>query len=524
YHNRAELTAERFIADPFSPKAGARMYRTGDRARWLDDGTIEYLGRLDFQVKLRGFRIEVGEIEAVLASDPAVRTCAVLLRNDPGIEARLVAYYVPEPGASTTPDALRARLDTLLPSYMVPWLYVPVESMPLSPSGKLDRKALPAPEGVLPRAAAVAPRNDIEARVLAIWEHVLNRKNIGVTERFNEVGGNSLAAVRVFARIEREFEQKLQLVTMLKHDTVEKIAVLLREPARVDAWSCIVPFETVADGVPVFCPHAQTGNVLIYQHFAKEIGAHHPVYGIEAYGNWGDQEPHESMDEMIRFYVDEIVKVRPHGPYIFMGGSLGGYIALELARAMRARGEEVRMLAMYDTVGTDYPRYSLFGRIAKFVKSHGGFPLWRVQSVFHSGKERLTPRLVYWNLRKTLRWWYENTRRDYLYWKYEDANPPRDFAMPANLTRVRLASRRMLRGYRAEPYPGKITYFRADIQPTGAIHDPVNGWSGLAEEFEVHPVPAGHTGGMSYPVVVGLSKTFLECAKRAAVEAHAHRG
>ncbi|MEP6732347.1 MAG: amino acid adenylation domain-containing protein [bacterium] len=514
YHRRPDLTAERFVADPFSRDTSARLYRTGDRARRLGDGTIEYLGRLDFQIKLRGFRIEVGEIEAALTGDDRVRECAVVLRTDPGIEPRLVAYYVPASEATASSAELRGRLELILPSYMVPWVYVPLDALPLSPSGKLDRKALPAPEGALAREEAVAPRDDTEAHVLRIWQEVLGRSNFGVKDRFNEIGGHSLAAVRLFSRIEKEFARKLQLVTILKHDTVEQLANLLRDPVAQDTWSCIVPFPSTATGIPIFCPHAQTGNVLIYQHFAKEVAEHHPVYGIQAYGNWGTQDPHESMEEMVDYYVAEILKVRPHGPYIFLGGSLGGYIALELAREMMNRGHEVRMVAMYDTVGPGYPRYTLSGRINKFVREHGGIPLWRLRRIFSADpKHGRSLRTIYWGLRSTARWWYTNTRRDYLYWKYEHHNPAYDFPMPANLTRVRLASRRMVARYTVRFFPGKITYFRARIQPEGSIHEPTNGWKGLSTELEIHGMPAGHTGGFSYPVVVELAAKILACLK-----------
>jgi amino acid adenylation domain-containing protein len=512
YYRRDELTAERYLPDPFSAEPSARMYRTGDRARWLADGTIEYLGRLDFQIKLRGFRIEVGEIEQVLASHPAVRECAVVLRNDEGIEPRLVAYYVSSGGSAVSSVELRERLEEQLPSYMVPWSYVSLAAMPLSPSGKLDRKALPAPEASSGPRVRIAPRDSVEERVLAIWKQVIGAREIGVTDRFNEVGGNSLAAVRVFSRIAAEFSTKLQLVTILKHDTVEQLAALLREPEQAEEWQCIIPFTTGAEGTPIFCAHAQTGNVLIYQHFAKEVAAHHPVYGIQAYGNWGTQDPHESIEEMVDFYVGEILKVRPQGPYIFFGGSLGGYLALALAHAMRDRGHEVQMIVMYDTAGPKYPKYTAWGSVVQFTRKHGGIPLWRLRNILKVDRdEDSTLRGIYRNLRSTARWWYENTRRDYLYWKYEKKNPPLDFPMPANLTRVRLASRRAVRGHVPRYYPGKITYFRAKHQPEGSIHDPTNGWGGWSEELEIHHVPTGHTQGMSYPVVIQLSKTFLEC-------------
>ncbi len=297
YHRRPELTAERFLTDPFANAPNARVYRTGDRARWLADGTLEYLGRLDFQVKLRGFRIEIGEIEAALAGVAGVRHAAVVLRSDPGTEPRLVAYSVPV-AAEIPAQVLREALGATLPSYMVPPVFVALATLPLSPSGKLDRKALPAPERDRSQPAATAPRDSVEARLLRIWQDVLGTKGIGVTDHFNDVGGNSLAAVRVFTRVAKEFGNQLQLAAMLSHDTIEQLAVLLREPADTTSWNCIVPFSTTGSGIPIFCLHAQTGYVLIYQHFAKAIAGHHPVYGIQAVGNWGTQEPQETVEEM----------------------------------------------------------------------------------------------------------------------------------------------------------------------------------------------------------------------------------
>jgi hypothetical protein len=232
YHRRPELTAERFVPDLFSTVPDARMYRTGDRARWLEDGTIEYLGRVDFQVKLRGFRVEVGEIEAALAAVDGVRDCVVVLRTDAGIEPRLVAYYVLAAGASLSAADLRTQLEQSLPSHMVPWLYVPLDVLPLVAIGENSTaRRFQRRRTLASRRETVAPRDEIEAHVLRIWEEVLGVTNIGVTDHFNEVGGHSLACrARVRAHLEG-----VRTKAPAHHDSEAQHSGAARKPAAQSA-------------------------------------------------------------------------------------------------------------------------------------------------------------------------------------------------------------------------------------------------------------------------------------------------
>ncbi|MGK4008334.1 non-ribosomal peptide synthase/polyketide synthase [Sorangium sp. So ce1036] len=227
YLNRPELTAERFIPDPFSPEAGARMYRTGDLARWREDGELEFLGRIDHQVKLRGFRIELGEIEAALAAHPSVRDCVVVAREDAPGDKRLVAYVVAAE-AQWAPGALREHLGATLPEYMVPSAFVRLAALPLSPSGKVDRKALPSPEAT--RGAAetsyVAPRTETERALVAIWEELLGVRPIGVRDNFFLLGGHSLLAVRIASAVRARLGLELSLATLLRNPTIEALGAL----------------------------------------------------------------------------------------------------------------------------------------------------------------------------------------------------------------------------------------------------------------------------------------------------------
>jgi amino acid adenylation domain-containing protein len=226
YLNRPELTAERFVDDPFAP---GRLYRTGDRVRWMADGTLEYLGRLDEQVKIRGFRIELGEIEVRLAQHPDVREAVVLAREDVPGDRRLVAYVVGAAGA----DALREHLRQRLPEYMVPSTFVVLDRLPLTANGKVDRKALPAPELASAEERYVAPRTPVEETLAGIWAEVLHLERVGVEESFFDLGGHSLLATRVVSRVREVFNVELPLRALFEHRTVEGLARVLAQRGEV---------------------------------------------------------------------------------------------------------------------------------------------------------------------------------------------------------------------------------------------------------------------------------------------------
>ncbi len=231
YHGRPDLTAERFVSDPFAhgQRRSARLYRTGDRARWLSDGTIEYLGRLDFQVKLRGFRIELGEIEAALLAQPAIRECAVILRNDARGEPMLVAYYASATGTETSAADLRAQLRVTLPEHMIPAVFVPVDSLPLSPSGKLDRRALPEPGAYDAHSATApyrAPETPVEDVLMHIWSEVLGVAKVGTDDNFFDIGGHSLLAMQAASRIARLFSRRVSLRSFFQHATIRTFAAM----------------------------------------------------------------------------------------------------------------------------------------------------------------------------------------------------------------------------------------------------------------------------------------------------------
>ena len=338
YLNRPALTAERFTPDPFGPP-GTRSYRTGDLARWLPNGEIDYLGRLDHQVKIRGFRIELGEIEAALAAVPGVRS-AVVTANDAGAGPALTAYLVPHNGNVPGDAELRAHLSRQLPAYMIPAAYVQLGELPLTSNGKLDRTALPAPQSA--RAGVYRPpRDSVEARLATIWEQLLGHAAIGVTEDFFALGGHSLLALRLALRIRQEFGRDLPVATVLTSPTIGQLALEIRRPEDMGRTSPIVPLRTTGDRPALFLSHALGGQVFRYRPLAARLGDDQPVYTIPARGLAPGEEPHHTLAEMADDYAGYIRSVRPHGPYVLGGFCIGGNIAMEVARRLRADGEEV---------------------------------------------------------------------------------------------------------------------------------------------------------------------------------------
>ncbi len=347
YLNKPELTAEKFIRNPFSDAADSRLYKTGDLARYRVDGSIEYLGRLDFQVKIRGFRIELGEIEAVLAQCPGVKACVVVAREE-NSDKRLVAYVVAY-GEALQAAALREALLERLPEHMVPSVFVMLDELPLNSNGKVDRRALPKPEaGRSDRSVFIPPRDAVEHAVVKHWEAVLNVQPIGVRDNFFELGGHSLLAVNLMTRIEKEFGKTLPMALLFRKPTVEQLAEVLREQVTLPAPSPLVPIQTAGTGTPFFCVAGGGGSVLYYYPLAQHMGADRPFYGLQAPGLDGECEPLSRVEEMAATYIDALRAVQPHGPYFLGGHCFGGLVAFEMAQQLRMQGETVAQLVLMD--------------------------------------------------------------------------------------------------------------------------------------------------------------------------------
>jgi amino acid adenylation domain-containing protein len=353
YWRQPALTAERFVPDPFG-EPGMRLYRTGDRARYRPDGTLEFHGRLDTQVKLRGYRIELGEIESVLRSHPDVHDAAAIVAGD-GSDRRLVAYV-----AGERLDEARARehLRRVLPEYMVPSQFVVLPRLPLTQAGKIDRRALPAP---VERAATPdAPACDeVEAQLCRAWCEVLGRSAVGVADNFFDVGGHSLRALELMWHIKNRFQVMLPLSQIFETPTIRQLAAVLRAiDKRQERPSVIVNIHAAGNRVPLFCIHALAGHVLCYDKLARALGPDQPFFGIQNSGTTGMGDA-GSIEAMAALYVQAIRQLRPSGPYRLGGWSMGGLVAFEMARQLRACGAPVDYLALIDTPAPDSGRTAL---------------------------------------------------------------------------------------------------------------------------------------------------------------------
>ncbi|WP_189986788.1 amino acid adenylation domain-containing protein [Streptomyces capoamus] len=347
YLGRPELTARTFVADPFAAD-GTRMYRTGDVARRRPDGVLEYLGRADDQVKLRGFRIELGEIEAVIDRDGRVARSAVVLREDRPGDPWLVAYVVPAADGRPEIAELRTRLDEAVPDYMVPAAFVTLEALPLTSNGKLDRRALPAPEHPTTAGqgrSAQTPREEILRRIFA---DVLGLPSVGVDDNFFDLGGHSLLIAQVAERVRREFGVDIGIRTVLRAPTASALAERLYELDEGDDLDALLPVWPHGSLPPLFCVHPGTGLSWPYSTLIPEISRDRPIYAFQAAGlRDGDALP-ESIEEVVDDYLRRIHEIQPHGPYHLLGWSLGGALAQAIAARLQHQGEEVALLCSLD--------------------------------------------------------------------------------------------------------------------------------------------------------------------------------
>ncbi len=348
YLARPDLTAERFVPDPFSPTPGLRMYRTGDRARWLPDGELEFLGRVGTQVKLRGYRIELGEIESVLRDHPQVRDAVAVVREDRPGERRLVTYVTSSALEAAEPAVLREHLSSKLPVYMVPSAIVPLLALPITSHGQVDRRALPAPEWHGEAERHEAPRSATEQALAEIWASVLGVPRVGIRDDFFALGGHSLLVTQVRSRVRSRLGVELPLAALFQHTTVEQQCALLGGQA--SSSSLLVPLHrgTLGTGAPFFCVHAIGGTVHRFALLARRLGPARSFFGLQAQGLDGSAPPLERVDAMASRYLEEIKRVQPEGPFHLGGWSMGGLVALEMACQLREEGHEVASLVLLD--------------------------------------------------------------------------------------------------------------------------------------------------------------------------------
>jgi amino acid adenylation domain-containing protein len=393
YLHRPALSAERFLGDPFDARPGTRLYRTGDLARYRRDGAIEFLGRSDRQVKVRGFRVEPDEIEALLTRHPLIREAAVVAREDTLGDARLVAYLVADADAAGRSDAVRRLVRETLPDFMEPVRFTYLEALPVLPSGKVDRRALAELQegGSVPESPPVMPRDAVELQLARIWEDLFDRRPIGVAEDFFTLGGHSLLVMRLVSCVQQVFGRELPPASLFEGATIERLAQVIRRDTSPRSQSPLVAIQPDGARRPFFCIHPAGGDVFCYVELSRHLGDNQPFYGLRAPGLDGERTLLTSIEEMADHYIEALREVQPEGPYTLGGWSMGGIVAFEMARRLSLRGVRVATVALLDVrppapiradADGDWP--ALLGafvqelglEIAHMAQSVGGF--WRL--------------------------------------------------------------------------------------------------------------------------------------------------
>jgi len=510
YWQQPEATRESFLPDPDG--GDRRIYRTGDMGRLLPDGSIEFAGRRDSQVKIRGFRIELAEVEGALARHPAVQEAAAVVRERPAGERRLVACWVARPGQAPSDAELRLFLREKLPEHMVPSTFVPLAAMPLTPSGKIDRGALPDPEEARAQEdrVFVPPRDGLELRLARLWEEALGASRVGLRDNFFDLGGHSLLAVRLFAAIEKAFDVRIPLATLFKAPTVERLAALLREGPRPAPPSSLVVLQPGGGRAPFFGVHGHSGEVLFYRDLARHLGPDQPFFALQAQGVSG-QPPDRSVEAMAARYLEEIRTVQPRGPYSIGGYCLGAFVAFEMAQQLQARGEKVALLALF--LGYSPTRRRLSGRVRHFGR-RASFHLEQVRSL-QAGAKRA------YLLRKGRDFARELAGATAsLLWRlaygFFDGAPHAPSWLLRNVEEMNL---RAARRYVPRAYPGRMTIFLSGETPPGFSLHPERDLDGLAaREMEVLAVPGTTDTMMTEPHVGALSARLQACLDGGRVE------
>ncbi|WP_262487635.1 non-ribosomal peptide synthetase [Flavobacterium tructae] len=344
YLNQEELTSDKFINDPF--KAGERIYKTGDLARWLPDGTIEFIGRKDDQVKIRGYRIELGEIENVLSSLAGVTQCCVLAKADANGTKNLVGYVVLEDALDK--ESLQQGLRLNLPEYMIPMIWVVLDVMPLTSNGKLDKKSLPDPDGSeLLSKEYVAPRNETEEQLAVIWQETLGIDKVGIQDNFFELGGHSLLVIKLVALINEVFSTDFSINTVFEHATIAEFVANIHSEDHFKN-SVMVPLQEKGSRKAIFLTPPGSGTVNCFIELTKLLGKNQPVYAFQCPGLYGESPISESIEEMASGFITEMQKKDPHGPYRLGGYSFGATVAYEMALQLRNNGFHVEELLIFD--------------------------------------------------------------------------------------------------------------------------------------------------------------------------------
>jgi thioesterase domain-containing protein/acyl carrier protein len=477
YWRQPELTRAAFMADPDG--SGARMYHTGDLGSLASDGCLTHWGRKDFQVKVRGHRVELSEVEAALLRSPGIREAVAIAADGASGSRRIVAYVVPAESPVPTVSCIRTALAAALPGYMIPSSFVFLDALPLTPGGKVDRQRLPPSGHDRPQLdnECRAPRTGTQARLARIWEKILDVRPVGITDNFFELGGDSLAIATVCAAIEGEFGRTFPPTDLLKAPTVQGLAGLLEEAPVGAEEASVLAFRTTGIRPPLFC--VDMGNAGIFAHLARRLGPDQPCYGLHSFGY---SERVITIESLAAYFVRRARAIQPEGPYYLCGMCGGAVAAYEMAQQLLAAGQSVAWLALFDAF---IPRRSVLPRA-----------LQRTIRRWQGHSDRLAQRRADESRSTAL-----VDRQLSLLKRYEHEN--------------RKVTGRAMALYRPKPYPGRLHLFLAEKTITEARGSRL-AWADLARDgAETLTVPGMHQKMLLEPDVAVLTSHVRRCLEEA---------
>jgi amino acid adenylation domain-containing protein len=548
YFNRPELNERRFIAHPFSSHPAARLYQTGDLARYLVDGSIELVGQMVMSGS--GSQVEVRRVETALSQHPDVWESVVLSQPDAADRQQLVAYVVPQLNHTPTITELSDFLKQKVAATAMPSAYVMLTVLPIAADGTIATHALPLPDLCCQPESTifVAAQDELENQLIEIWETTLNIGSIGITDNFFDLGGNSLTAVRLFAQIATTFDKNLPLSVLLRANTIKQLAAVIRQDLAPEIWSPLVELQKGSSKQALFCVHGGGFNVLIYRDLTLHLDPDFAVYGLQARGLANDRPLAERLEEIATDYLKEIQRIQPEGPYLLAGLSNGGNIALEMAQQLQAKGQTVALLAMFDSVGPEgVELMSPLPRLLSSLQYALQFSVPRSMAILRqSGLETFATKLKsYWST-------YHDKPESVDVPTASDRDTPESVDPPAEncleremnrlsslilqhspwssyspsaqlqasndrvsntLKQMEKSYHKVYKSYVPQSYAGKITLFRAMEFLPGYRRDPQLGWGKIAQEgVDVYHIPGHHTAIMESPI---LSKTMRTCIEKA---------
>ncbi|WPU95686.1 amino acid adenylation domain-containing protein [Mucilaginibacter sabulilitoris] len=480
YANDPDKTAAAFVPDPFNKTLGGMMYRTGDLGKMMPDLNMEFIGRVDNQVKIQGFRIELGEIENVLKGCHLICNAVVLAKDDQQGKKRLIAYVMPE-GGKFNKEAVMDYLRVKLPGYMIPSVWVEMEILPLTSNGKIDRKSLPDvhPQDVV--TAEARPATETELILQSIWQECMGIARIALNANFFELGGHSLKAVQILSKFEKRTGKGFQISVLFKHPDIESLARFIDDDDQDIVFTSLIPIKPSGSKAPLYIIHGEGLNVLNFSELANCIDKDQPIYGLQAKGLNGIDEPFDSIPDIAAHYLEEILRHNPDGPYILAGYSFGGYVAVEMNRQLSVLGKKVSMLIMFDTNAekTEYKDwYKLFPKKVKrnipklltFIRNSVTQP---VNTFKNQSQQAAKKRL---------------------------AKESEKFYQQIGIIKEKhLAA---FRKYQLKPFDNKVYLFRADICVHYVNDEQYLGWKKYARNgVEVLQVPGDHLSMLENPNV-----------------------